>query len=85
MINPEPVEPPRPDSASIETTEGRTLCAISATEPAGLSTADVVFTKLADLPKREPDDDAPKAPPTTPTTSDISTAVRNEIERPNPL
>ena len=85
MINPEPVEPPRPDCASIETTDGRTLCAISATDPAGLSIAEVVFTKLTERPKSEPEDDAPNAPPTTPTTRAIKIAVRSEIERPSPL
>ena len=83
-MNPEPVDPPRPDWASIETTDGRTRWAISATEPAGLSTAAVVLTKLADRPKSEPEDDAPKAPATTPTTRAIRIALRKEIERPKP-
>ena len=61
MTKPDPVEPPLEDFASIETTDGNTRCAISATEPAGLSMADVDFTKFTERPKSDPDDEAPKA------------------------
>ena len=48
ITNPEPVAPPLVDWASIETTDGKTRCAISATEPAGRSIAEVDLTRFTE-------------------------------------
>ena len=85
MTKPDPVEPPLEDLASIETTDGNTRCAISATEPAGLSMADVDFTKFTERPKSDPDDEAPKAPAITPTTRAKTMAERKVMFLPSPL
>ena len=84
MTKPDPVAPPSDDSASMETTEGSTRCAISATEPTGLSIADVDFTRFTEWPKRDPLDEAPNAPAITPTTIAKIIAERREIFLPRP-
>lgn len=69
----------------METTDGSTRWAISATEPIGRSMVDVDRTKSTEWPKSEPEDDAPNAPATTPTIIAKTIAERMEIFRPSPL
>ena len=85
ITNPEPVAPPSEDFASIETTDGKTRCAISATEPTGLSIVEVDLTKFTERPKSDPDDDAPKAPAMTPTTRARTMAERTVMFLLSPL
>jgi len=85
MTKPEPVAPPPEACASMETTDGNTRWAISATEPTGLSMVDVDFTKFTERPKSEPDDEAPKAPAMTPTTRARTMAERRVMFLPSPL
>jgi hypothetical protein len=66
MTNPVPVDPLPPDFAEIETTDGITRFAISATEPGGRSIDDVTDESLIECPKSEPDDEAPMTPPMRP-------------------
>ena len=79
MTKPDPVEPPSLAVALMETTDGRTRCAISETEPIGLSIFEDDFTKLISRPKSVPVDDAPKVPATTPTTTASAIADLREI------
>jgi len=85
MTNPEPVEPPSFAIASIETTDGKTLCAISATEPTGRSMLEDDLTRLTERPKSEPVEDAPNVPAISPTTIARTIADFKEIERLMPL
>ena len=48
MTNPEPVDPPSEERASIDTTDGSTRCAISATDPTGRSIVEVDLTRLTE-------------------------------------
>ena len=80
-----PVEPPSFELASIETTEGITRCARSATEPGGRSTELVTRERLIDWPKSEPEDDAPKIAPTRPATKARRMALARVMKLAFPL
>ncbi|CAB4786057.1 unannotated protein [freshwater metagenome] len=84
ITKPEPVAPPSADLASIETTEGSTRWAISATDPTGRSIVDVDFTRFTECPKSEPVEEAPNAPAITPTMMAKIIAERREIFLPKP-
>jgi hypothetical protein len=85
ITNPDPVDPPSEERASIETTDGSTRCAISATEPTGRSMVEVDLTRFTEWPKSDPEDAAPNVPPITPVTSERTTADRKVIFLPSPL
>ena len=72
-----PVAPPFLVEASIDTTEGITRFAMSATEPGARSIAFEVREIFIEWPKSEPDDDAPNIEPTKPATK----AKRIALER----
>ena len=75
MTKPEPVAPPVVDCASMETTDGSTRCAISATDPTGRSMVEVERTKLTECPNNDPVDEAPIVPAIIPTTIAIRSAL----------
>ena len=75
ITNPVPVPPPRALRAEIETTDGRTRWAISATDPGGLSIDDETDVNFISWPKREPDELAPKSAPTNPAIPAIKSAL----------
>jgi hypothetical protein len=66
ITKPVPVDPLAPDLDDIDTTEGITRLAISATDPGGLSIADETEESFIECPKRDPEEDAPKTPPIRP-------------------
>ena len=76
MMNPEPVPPPESDSVAIETTDGRTRCAIPATESGFLSIALLELTKLARYGIQPVDAVEPKIPPMTPAMTAIKRRLR---------
>ena len=80
MTKPDPVAPPSLERASMETTDGSTRCAISATDPAGRSIVDEDFTNRTECPKSEPVDAALKVPATKPTISARTMADLREID-----
>jgi hypothetical protein len=82
MTNPEPVAPPSLESASIETTDGSTRWAISATDPAGRSIVDEDLTNFTEWPKSDPVDAALKVPAIKPTTSAKTIADRRGMDFP---
>ncbi len=84
ITKPDPVDPPSLAKASMETTDGSTRCAISATDPMGLSIFDDDLTKLISRPKSVPVEEAPKVPATSPTTSAKRIADLSEMDLPNP-
>lgn len=68
MTKPVPVAPPSLELASIDTTEGITRFAISATDPGARSIESDVRERFIECPNSDPDDDAPKIEPTKPAT-----------------
>ena len=74
MTNPVPVPPPAALSADIETTDGSTRWAISATEPGGRSIDVLTEDNLISWPKSEPEELAPKTAPTKPAIAAINKA-----------
>jgi hypothetical protein len=80
MTKPVPVEPPFFALASIETTDGITRFAISATEPGARSTELEVLDKFIDCPNSDPDEEAPKMAPTSPATKARSIALARVIK-----
>ena len=74
MTKPVPVPPPRAPRAEIETTDGNTRWAISATDPGGRSMDAVTEVNLISWPKRDPDELAPKSAPTKPAIPAINKA-----------
>ena len=75
MTKPVPVPPPEELSAEMETTDGNTRCAISATDPGGLSMEELTDVNLMSWPKSEPDELAPKTAPTNPAIPAINSAL----------
>ncbi|CAB4680496.1 unannotated protein [freshwater metagenome] len=80
ITKPVPVDPPSLALASIDTTDGITRFAISATEPGARSTELEVLDKFIDCPNKDPDDDAPKIAPTRPATKARSIALARVIK-----
>lgn len=78
MIKPEPVPPPALDSVAIETTDGKTRCAIPATESGFLSIVLVELTKLARYGIQPVDALEPNIPPITPAITATKSRFRFE-------
>ena len=74
MTNPVPVPPPEALCAEIDTTDGSTRCAISATEPGGRSIDVLTDDNFTSWPKSEPEELAPKIAPTNPAIAAINSA-----------
>ena len=79
MKNPDPVPPPVNDRVWIETTEGKTRCAVPATESGALSIVLVEDTRFTRLKIEAPDALTPKIPPAAPAKTAISATLPFEL------
>ena len=79
MKNPDPVPPPVNDRVWMETTEGKTRCAVPATESGALSIVLVEDTRFTRLKIEAPDALTPKIPPAAPAKTAINATLPLEV------